>query len=141
MATRVSVAIGVLAILVLGGAIAIGGWVGSGDDNGPVRPVEWTVERQLGPTSARLIAPIEYCTWEEPRFEEPIVEYEGDRAYVELRLAPEEAEEDRNGCFLNLPILHPTIRLERNLDELIPFDSSTDPPEQRWPRERRRPGE
>jgi hypothetical protein len=138
MATRTRVAIGVLAIVALAGAILIGGWLG-GNDDGPVRPVEWHVDRQLGPKEARLLAPIEYCISEETRFEEPIVDYEGDRAYVELRLAPEDA--DPSGCFLNLPILNTKLTLERNLDELTLFDSSTDPPEQRWPRERPRPGE
>ncbi len=140
MALRVGVAIGVLAIVALAGAIVIGGWFGS-DGDGSVRPVEWKVERQIGPKQARLSAPIEYCFWEEPRLEEPIIEYEGDRAYIELRLAPEEAEQDRNGCFLGLLILHKTISLERSLDELTLFDASTDPPERRWPRNRPWPGE
>jgi hypothetical protein len=139
MATRTRVAIGVLVIVALAGAILV--WRGSGsDDGGSVRPVEWKVERQIGPRSARLSAPIEYCIREEPRFEEPIVEYEGDRAYIELRLVPEEEPKDPSGCFLNLPIAHPTITLERNLDELTLFDSSTDPPQRRWPRERPPPG-
>jgi hypothetical protein len=135
MAIRTMAAIGVLAIVALAGVIVIGGWLGS-DDDGSVRPVEWKVERQLGPKQVRLSAPIEYCIREAPRFEEPIVEYKGDAAYIELRLAPEEEHEGPSGCFLNLPILHPTIGLERNLDELTLFDSSTDPPEQRWPRRR-----
>ena len=133
MALRPIVVIGILALVALAGAIAIGGWLG-GDDDVPARPVEWYVERQLGPKEARLLAPIEYCVTEETRFEEPIVDYEGDRAYIELRLAPE--DEDPSGCFLNLPIFHTKLTLERNLDELTLFDSSTDPPEQRWPRRR-----
>jgi hypothetical protein len=138
MATRTRVVIGVLTIVVLAGVIAIGGRLG-GDDDGPARPVEWYVERQIGPKEARLLAPIEYCVTEETRFEEPIVDYEGDRAYLELRLAPE--DEDPSGCFLNLPILHTKLTLERNLDELTLYDASTDPPEQRWPRERPWPNE
>jgi hypothetical protein len=138
MAIRAMAAMGVLVIVALAGAFVIGGWLGS-DENGPVRPVEWYVERQLGPKEARLLAPIEYCVTEETRFEEPIVDYEGDRAYVELRLAPE--DEDPSGCFLNLPIFHTKLILERNLDELTLFDSSTDPPERRWPRDRPWPGE
>lgn len=140
MATRTRVAIGILALVALAGAILI--WHGSRSDNdGPARPVEWKVERQIGPKSARLSAPIEYCVREELQFEEPIVEHRGDRAYIELRLVPEEEPEGPSGCFLNLPIAHPTITLERNLDELTLFDSSTDPPERRWPRDRPWPGE
>lgn len=134
MSIRVRVAIGVLALVALVGAIVIGGWFGSDDE--PVRPVEWKVYRQLGPKTVRLSAPIEYCIREAPQFEEPIVEYRDDRAYIELRLAPEAEHEGPSGCFLDLPILRPTISLERNLDELTLFDSSTDPPEQRWPRPR-----
>jgi hypothetical protein len=138
VATRTRVAIGVLALVALAGAILI--WHGlKSDDDGPVRPVEWKVERQIGPKSARLSAPIEYCVTKETRFEEPIVDYEGDNAYVELRLAPE--DEEPRGCFLNLPIFHTKLTLERNLDELTLFDSSTDPPERRWPRDRPWPGE
>jgi len=140
MTLRIGVLIGVLTIAAIAAAIAIGGWLG-GDDDGPARPVEWYVERQLGPKEARLLAPIEYCITEEARFEEPIVDYEGDRAYVELRLAPEEEDEDPSGCFLDLPIFHTKLTLERNLDELALYDASTDPPEQRWPRKRPSPGE
>lgn len=126
MAIRTRVTIGVLALVALAGAILI--WHGLGsDDDGPVRPVEWKVERQIGRKSARLSAPIEYCIREEPQFEESIVEYKGDRAYIELRLVPEEEPEDPSGCFLNLPIAHPTVTLERNLDELTLFDSAPIP--------------
>lgn len=138
MATRTRVAIGVIAIVALAGAIVIGGWLG-GDDDVPPRPVEWHVERQLGPKEARLMAPIEYCVSAEARFEEPIIDYEGDRAYIELRLAPE--DEEPGICFLNLQIFHTKLTLERDLDELTLYDASTDPPEQRWPWERPRPGE
>jgi len=30
--------------------------------------------------------------------------------------------------------LRKTVTFERNLDELVLFDASADPPEQRWPR-------
>lgn len=105
----------------------------------PPRPVEWHVERQLGPKEARLRAPIEYCISEETRFEEPIVDYEDDRAYVELRLAPEE-DEDPSGCFLNLPIPPRSSPWSETSTSSPFFDSSTNPPEQRWTRERPRPG-
>ncbi len=117
----------------IAGAILI--WHGPlSDEDASVWPVEWKVERQIDAKSARLSAPIEYCIRKPPRFEDPIVEYEGDRAYIEMRLVPEPEPEGPSGCFLNLTVLHPTITLERNLDELTLFDSSTDPPEQRWPR-------
>jgi hypothetical protein len=133
MALRVRVAIGILALAALSGAIVIGGWFGS-DDDGPARPVEWKVERQLGPKQARLSAPIEYCSAEPPRLERPIVEYSGNRAFIELRRTPEELKEGQNGCLLRLLVAYKTITLERNLNELTLFDSSTDPPERRWPR-------
>ncbi|MDX6622742.1 MAG: hypothetical protein QOE75_674 [Solirubrobacterales bacterium] len=139
MSTRFRFAIGVLAIVVVAGAFLI--WQGSRSDEGRVWPVEWKVERQLGPKRVRLSVPIEYCIRKAPRFEEPIVEYEGGRAYIELRLVPEPEREGPSGCFLNLPIAHPTITLERNLDELALFDSSTDPPQRRWPRDHPWPNE
>lgn len=75
------------------------------------------------------------------RLEEPIIEYEDDRAYVEVRHTPEKNEGDYGGCLLSLWVLHKTVAFEQDLDELTIFDSSADPPQRRWPRERPRPGE
>ena len=64
--------------------------------------------------------------------EQPIIEYDDDRVYIELRHTP---EDDKSICLGTLLTLHKTITLERALDELVLFDASTDPPEQRWPRQ------
>lgn len=106
---------------------------GCGGDDGSKRAVEWTVERVTGPKTVRLVAVVEVC-WYPVRLEEPIVDYWGDRAYLELRHTPEKNEGEHGGCLLSLSILHRTVTFERNLDELTIFDSSTDPPERRWPR-------
>lgn len=125
-------AIGSLMIAVLSTTL-LGVGCGGGDD-GYERAVEWTVERVIGPKTARLVATVEVC-WYPVRLEEPIIEYEDDRAYVEIRHTPEKNEGELDGCLLSLSILHTKVSFEQDLDELTLFDSSTDPPKQRWPRE------
>jgi len=105
---------------------------GGGGDDGSDRAVNWTVDRVLGPKSARLRAVVETC-WTRVWLESPIIEYSGDRAYVELRHSPEKSDEDLDSCLLGLSIVHRRVSFERDLDELTLFDSSTDPPAQRWP--------
>lgn len=126
---------GALAIAALLSVTMLGAGCGSGDD-GSERAVEWRVERPVGPKWARLSAVIEYCSADPPRLDRPIIEYTGDRVYIELRRTPEELEEGQNGCVLSLLVLYETITFKRDLDELVLFDASTDPPEQRWPRQR-----
>lgn len=106
-----------------------------GGDDGSERAVEWTVERAISPKSARLVATVEVCM-APVRLERPIIEYSGDRAYVELRHTPEKSEGEHDGCFLSLLTLRRTATFERDLSELLLFDASADPPEQRWPRRR-----
>lgn len=126
-------AMGALAIVSLLSATLFAG-CGGGDD-GSGRAVEWTVERAIVPKSARLAAVVETCVapvWLEP----PIIKYSGDRVYLELRHTPEKGEGEHNGCFLSLSVLHKTVTFERDLDEVVLYDASTDPPEQRWPQRR-----
>lgn len=127
-----------LAIAVLAGATLLGVGCGGSDDNGSERAVEWAVDPPVGPHWVRISAPIEACIYGQSLLEAPIVEYQGDRVYIELRHTP---EDDVRGCFLNLPIASKKITFERDLDELTLFDASTDPPEQRWPREQPLPQE
>lgn len=130
MAYRVSTAIGALAIAVLVGAILLGVGCGGGDDSGSERAVQWGVEPRVGPNWVRARAVIEACSPDPPLLEEPIIEYEANRVYIELRHTP---NDDKGICFLNLPIASKKITFERDLDELVLFDASTDPPEKRWP--------
>ena len=123
------------------GAILLGLGCGGGGDDGPERTVEWRVDRPVGPNWVRLSASIEVCGIDLPLLEEPIIEYKGNRVYIELRQPPEELEEGQNGCLLQLLGAFKKITFERDLDELVLFDSSTDPPEQRWPTEGRWPTE
>jgi hypothetical protein len=102
--------------------------------------VEWFVDRPVDLRSVRVVAPVEYCSADWPRLERPIIEYTGDRVDIELRHAPEEMEGEHNGCLLELVILRTTITFERELDELVLYDASTDPPEQCWPRQQSREG-
>lgn len=121
---------GTLAIAGLLAAAPLG--AGCGDDDGSERAVEWSIDHVIGPKSIRLVATVEVCV-KPVQLEQPIVEYAGPRVYIELRHTPEEGEGEYGGCLLSLLTLHKTIILERDLDELVLFDASTAPPEQRWP--------
>jgi hypothetical protein len=133
MSFRTRNAFGVLAIAVLSCATLLGVGCGSGDD-GSERAVEWRVDRPVGPNWVRLSAEIRTCNSDPPLLEEPIIEYMGsNRVEIELRRTPKEREEGPSGCLLQLLVAFKKITFERNLDELVLFDASTDPPEQRWP--------
>jgi hypothetical protein len=137
MASRIRKAMGVLAIAVLAGVALLGVGCGGGDDNGSERAVEWRVDRPVGLNWVRLSASIEVCHLDLPLLEDPIIEYTGsNRVEIELRQTPENLKEGTNGCLLQLLGAFKKITFERDLDELVLFDASTDPPEQRWPRER-----
>jgi len=101
-----------------------------GDDDGSKRAVEWAAERAIGPKSIRLVAKVGVCL-EPVQLEQPIVEYEGHRVYIEFRHTP---EDDKGLCLGKLLLLHKTVTFKQDTDELVLFDASTDPPEQRWPR-------
>jgi hypothetical protein len=131
MAFRIRKAMGALAIAVLVGAILLGAGCGGGDDSGSERAVKWWVEPPVGPNWVRARAVIEACIHDQPLVEAPIIEYKGNRVYIELRHSPE----NLGGCALNLPIASKKITFERDLDELVLFDSSIDPPKRRWPTE------
>lgn len=138
MAFRIRKAAGVLAIAMLLCTTLLGVGCGGGDDSGSERAVKWGIAPPVGPNWIRISAVIEACIYNQPLLEAPIIEYEGNRVYIELRHAP---DDDRGGCALNLPMVFKKITFERDLDELIIFDASTDPPEQRWPTERPLPPE
>lgn len=140
MASPTKKLIGVLAIAMLLAMILAGVGCGNSDD-GTERAVQWGVDRQLGPRALRLGATVEVC-WAPVQLEQAIVEYVDDRGYIELRHTPEKGEGDYRSCPLTGPLtLYKAITLDRDLDELVLFDSSTDPPEMRWPTERPLPPE
>lgn len=87
-----------LAIAMLMGATLLGAGCGGSDDSGSERAVEWALAAPpVGPNWIRVAAPIEGCDTNPPLLEEPIIEYEDDRVYIELRLTPEDGS---NLCFL-----------------------------------------
>jgi hypothetical protein len=133
MAFRVREATGALAIAMLLCATLLGVGCGGGADSGSERAVKWGLAPPVGPNWIRISAVIEACIYDQPLVEAPIIEYEGNRVYIELRHTP---EDDLGGCALNLPMVFKKITFRRDLDELVIFDSSTDPAEQRWPTER-----
>lgn len=132
MAFRIRMATGALAIALLVGATLLGTGCGGSDDNGSERAVKWGLAPPVGPNWIRISAVIEACIYDQPLLETPIIEHKGNRVYIELRHTP---EDDLGGCALNLPQVFKKITFKRDLDELVLYDSSTDPPERRWPTE------
>ncbi len=117
--------------LILGFALLAFGC--SGGDDRSAQAVEWGVSRQVGPRQIKLVATVEYCGDSTPTIKRPVMEYSGRRVFIELLLAPQE-ESDHGGCLLQLLGVQKTVTLKRDLDELVLLDSSTNPPERRWPR-------
>lgn len=132
MASPTKKVIGLLAIAMLLAMSLAGVGCGNGDD-GSERAVEWRIDPPVGTNWVRLSATIGVCHLDSPLLERPIIEHEGSRVYIELRRTPEELSEDVNGCFLELIGAFKKVTFERDLDELVLFDASTDPPEKRWP--------
>jgi hypothetical protein len=125
-------AMGSLLVMMLLSAALLGAGCGGSDDNGSERAVKWGVDRPVGPNWVRIRAVLDGCSPDLPLLEEPIIEYKRNRVYIELRQSPEEG---KGICFLNLPIAFKKVTFERDLDELVLFDASTDPPARRWPTE------
>jgi hypothetical protein len=78
------------AITVLSGATLFGIGCGGSDKNGSERAVEWALAPPVGPNWIRISAVIEACIYGQPLVEAPIVEYQEDRVYIELRHTPED---------------------------------------------------
>jgi hypothetical protein len=121
---------------VAAGAILLGlilsavGCGGGGDRS--ARAVKWEVSRQLGPRQVRLVATVGSCGGQLPTIEPPVIEYSGNKVFIELLLAPEEESGDGD-CLLELLGVPKVVRLKHDLDELVLLDSSARPPEPRWP--------
>lgn len=104
---------------------------GGGDD---ARALEWSFFKQLGPRKAKLAGEVGYCVGDpKPRVEKVIRRYSGSRVFLTLILSPErpKAEECRG---IGLGVFK-TVSFQRDLDQLILLDSSTDPPDRHWPTE------
>lgn len=103
-----------------------------GDDDASA--LEWSFFKQLGPRKAKLAGEVGYCVGDpKPRVEKVIRRHSGNRVFLTLILSPErpKAEECRG---VGLGVFK-TVSFQRDLDQLILLDSSTDPPERRWPTE------
>lgn len=105
---------------------------GGGGDRS-AQAVEWEVFRPTSPREVDLVVTVDHCDGDpKPTIQRPMIEYSGKRVFIELFLEPL-GESDDKGCLPVLLGVHKTIVLKRDLDGLVLFDSSTDPPEQRWP--------
>lgn len=138
MASRVRRVAAALVIAVLASTVLFGVGCGGGE-HGSERAVEWGVERQLGPRQVLLAATVRSCTAPPELLERPLIDYSDNQVFIELRTVPEDLE-GQKGCLLQLFTAFKKVTFNRDLDELVLFDSSTDPPEQRWPRDGPDPG-
>jgi len=105
-----------------------------GEDDRSAQAIEWEVFRPTSSRQVDLVAAVNYCDGDpKPTLQRPVIEYSGKRVFIELLLEPQ-GDSDDGGCLPMLLGVHKTIVLKQDLDELVLFDSSTDPPKQRWPR-------
>lgn len=104
---------------------------GCGGGNGP-SGLQWSFFKQLGPRKAKLAGEVGYCVGEpKPRIEKVIRSYSGNRVFLTLILSKGRPEpEECRGTMLGV---FKTVTFQRNLDQLVLLDSSTDPPSRRWP--------
>jgi hypothetical protein len=102
---------------------------GSGDDPSAL---QWSFFKQLGPRTAKLVGGVGYCVGEpKPHIEKVIRSYSGSRVFLTLILSQERPEpEECRGVDLGI---FKTVSFQRNLEQLVLLDSSTDPPSRRWP--------
>lgn len=122
-------------LLLVGVVLAVGVMPMAGCGNGggeSAQAVEWGVSRQVGPRQVKLVATVKSCGGQVPAIERTVIEYSGARAFIGLFVVPEEEPED-GVCLLELLGVTKVVTLRRDLDRLELFDSSTDPPERRWP--------
>jgi hypothetical protein len=121
--------LGSLTVLSVG--LVFAGCGGGGEDE--IAALNWSVFKQLGPNKVRLAGEVDYCVGDpKPRIERAITRYSGNRAFLTLLLAPQQRAESKE-CRGLIMAVYKTITFERPLNKLILLDSSTDPPERRWP--------
>lgn len=95
--------------------------------------LEWSLLKRTGPKQARLVGEVGYCVGTpKPSVQHVMARYAGNRAFLKLLLSPQRPVRKCRGVGL---FVYKTVTLRRNLDQLILLDSSTDPPERRWPDE------
>ena len=96
--------------------------------------VEWKVARQLTSRKVKLVASVKYCGGERyPALKPSSIRYNNNKVLIKMVLSPQPEADSEGGCLLQLLGITKTITLKRNLENLVLFDASTDPPERRWP--------
>lgn len=118
----------------MGFAVVIVAFGCGGKSDHSAQAVEWEVFRPTGPRQVDLVVAVDHCDGDpKPTIQRPVVEYSGKRVFIELVLKSQGESEDGK-CLPMLLGVHKTVVVKHDLDELVLFDSSTDPPELRWPR-------
>ena len=98
--------------------------------------VAWGVASVSGPKTVKLGTEIGYCVGDpKPRMRLAQRIYRGKSVYITVELAlPRKKPSDHSLCGGVGLFLYKTIRLTRDLADVMLYDSSTDPPTRRWPR-------
>jgi hypothetical protein len=124
---RPRIACSIAGLLIAFSLIFVG--CGGGDES---RVLPWSFFKQLGPRKAKLAGEVGYCVGEpKPRIEKAVRSYSGNRVFLTLILSQKRPEpEECRGVGL---AVFKTVTFRRNLEQLELLDSSTDPPQLRWP--------
>lgn len=114
--------------LLVASCVTLGGCGGGDGPNG----LQWSFFKQLGSRKAKLAGEVGYCAGEpKPRIGKVIRSYSGNRVFLTLILSQGRPEpKECRGIMLSV---FKTVSFQRNLDQLVLLDSSTNPPSRRWP--------
>ena len=98
---------------------------------------EWVVWEVKGPRELRISGQTGYCVGRhpKPKIHKVEVEYEDDRIYITARMKPNPAvrESQTRPCAGVILGVLKTVHLKRDIADSVIYDTSTDPPTQRWP--------
>ncbi len=105
---------------------------GFGDDDGGE---QWSVANVIGDRTVRIISVVGHCAGRpEPKLRVEQIEYRGNGAYILAQLDKTVKPGDENKLCSGLELfVYKKVRLKRDIDQLVLYDASLDPPEQRWP--------
>ena len=98
---------------------------------------EWGLWDVTGPREIRIVGQTDYCVGRhpKPKIRKVEIEYEGDRIYITARLQSDPAVTSTQiePCAGVELAVYKTVRLKRDIEGSVIYDTSTDPPTQRWP--------
>jgi hypothetical protein len=108
--------------------------LGCGSGSHSDTSIEWGVFKQLGPRTVKLVAQVDYCIGAPvPRIGSVKKEYAGHQVLVGLSLAAPPDTYQTDKCRGVVRPVYKTMKFNRDLTALELFDTSTSPPQLRWP--------